>query len=141
MDSGAKIFVAGHRGLVGGAVCYVAVTKLKSMCKYDDSLDVFGVHGVGSTIGMLMLGFLASADVNSAIASTYTVNGQTVSLAGGMSQFMNQLKGVGLTIGLAVIGTFVILKIVDAIVGLRVAEEEETLGLDLSQHGEKAYND
>ena len=128
-------------GLVGGVVCYFAVTKLKSMCKYDDSLDVFGVHGVGSTIGMLMLGFLASADVNSAIGSTYTVNGQTVSLAGGMTQFMNQLKGVGLTIGLAVIATFVILKVVDAIVGLRVAEEEETLGLDLSQHGEKAYND
>ena len=128
-------------GLIGGAACYLAVTKIKSVCKYDDSLDVFGVHGVGSTIGMLMLGFLASADVNPAIATTYTVNGQAVSLAGGVGQFLNQLKGVLLTIGLAVIGTFVILKLVDAIVGLRVSEEQETLGLDLSQHGEKAYND
>src|SRR5687768_6323382 len=128
-------------GLVGGAVCYLAVTKLKSTCKYDDSLDVFGVHGVGSTIGMLMLGFLASADVNSAIGTTYTVNEQAVSLAGGAAQFFNQLKGVLFTIGLAVIGTFILLKLVDAIVGLRVAEEQETLGLDLSQHGEKAYND
>jgi Amt family ammonium transporter len=128
-------------GLVAGAVCYLAVTKLKSVCKYDDSLDVFGVHGVGSTIGMLMLGFLASADVNPAIATTYTVNGQAVSLAGGMGQFVNQLKGVLVTVGLAAVGTFIILKLVDAIVGLRVADEEETLGLDLSQHGEKAYND
>lgn len=128
-------------GLAGGALCYLAVTKLKSTCKYDDSLDVFGVHGVGSTLGMLMLGFLASADVNGAIATTYTVNGQAVSLAGGAAQFFNQLKGVLLTIGLAVIGTFILLKLVDAIVGLRVAQEEETLGLDLSQHGEKAYND
>ena len=128
-------------GLVAGAICYLAVTKLKSVCKYDDSLDVFGVHGVGSTIGMLMLGFLASADVNPAIATTYTVNGQAVSLAGGMGQFVNQLKGVLVTVGLAAVGTFIILKLVDAIVGLRVADEEETLGLDLSQHGEKAYND
>jgi len=126
---------------MGGAFCYLAVTKLKSAFNYDDSLDVFGVHGIGSTIGMLMLGFLASADVNSAIATTYTVNGQAVSLAGGAAQFMNQVKGVLFTIGLAVIGTFILLKLVDAIVGLRVAEEQETLGLDLSQHGEKAYND
>ena len=128
-------------GLVAGVVCYAAVTKVKSACKYDDSLDVFGVHGVGSTIGMLMLGFLASTEVNSAIATTYTVNGQAVSLGGSMGQFLNQLKGVLLTVGLAAIGTFIILKLVDVIVGLRVAEEEETLGLDLSQHGEKAYND
>jgi len=128
-------------GLVAGVVCYFAVTKVKSACKYDDSLDVFGVHGVGSTIGMLMLGFLASTEVNSAIATTYTVNGQAVSLGGSMGQFLNQLKGVLLTVGLAAIGTFIILKLVDVIVGLRVAEEEETLGLDLSQHGEKAYND
>jgi len=128
-------------GLVAGVVCYFAVTKVKSACKYDDSLDVFGVHGVGSTIGMLMFGFLASTEVNSAIATTYTVNGQAVSLGGSMGQFLNQLKGVLLTVGLAAIGTFIILKLVDVIVGLRVAEEEETLGLDLSQHGEKAYND
>ena len=128
-------------GLAGGAVCYLAVTKVKSVCRYDDSLDVFGVHGVGSTIGMLMLGFLANPEVNPAIASTYTVDGQAISLEGGIGQFLNQIKGVLVTIGLAVVGTFGILKLIDATVGLRVAEEEETLGLDLSQHGEKAYND
>ncbi len=128
-------------GLVGGVVCYFAVTAVKSKCGYDDSLDVFGVHGIGSTIGMLLLGFLANASVNPLIADTFKVNGQVVSLAGGMGQFLNQLKGVLFTIALAVIATFVILKLVDAILGLRVTEEQETLGLDLSQHGERAYND
>ena len=128
-------------GLAGGVVCYVAVTTLKSKCAYDDSLDVFGVHGMGSTLGMLLLGFLANPDVNSLIGTTYKVGNTVVSLAGGAGQFINQLKGVLITIVLAVVATFVILKVVDAILGLRVAEEQETLGLDLSQHGEKAYND
>lgn len=128
-------------GLVGGAVCYLAVAKLKGALGYDDSLDVFGVHCVGSTIGMLMLGFLASSDVNSLIASTYQVNGQAISLAGGGKQFFNQMIGVLATVALAAIGSLILLKIVDAVVGLRVANEEETLGLDLTQHGEKAYND
>lgn len=128
-------------GLIGGAVCYLAVAKLKGALGYDDSLDVFGVHCVGSTIGMLMLGFLASSDVNSLIASTYQVNGQAVSLVGGGKQFFNQLIGVLATVALAAIGSLILLKIVDAIVGLRVADEEETLGLDLTQHGEKAYNE
>jgi ammonium transporter, Amt family len=128
-------------GLVAGVACYLAVTKLKACCGYDDSLDVFGVHGVGSTVGMLMLGFLASAAINPAIGSTYQVDGQAISLAGGGRQFVNQFIGVLATVALAAIGSFIILKIVDAIVGLRVAEEDETLGLDLTQHGEKAYND
>ncbi len=128
-------------GLVAGAACYLAVTKLKGAFGYDDSLDVFGVHGVGSTIGMLMCGLLASTEINPLIASTFQVNGQLMSLAGGMSQFINQVKGVLFTIVLAVVATFIILKIVDALVGLRPPEEEESQGLDLAQHGEKAYND
>jgi Amt family ammonium transporter len=128
-------------GLVAGVVCYFAVTKIKSVFCYDDSLDVFGVHGVGSIIGMLMLGFLASAEVNPAIATTFTANGIVVSLAGGSHQFINQLIGVLFTAVLSGVGTFVILKIVDALIGLRVDQEEESLGLDLSQHGESAYNE
>jgi Amt family ammonium transporter len=128
-------------GLAGGVVCYFAVTKLKSIFHYDDSLDVFGVHGVGSIIGMLMLGFLASPQVNPAIASTFMKNGAVVSLAGGAEQFFNQVKGVLFTVALAGIGTFVILKLVNATIGLRVDQEEESLGLDLSQHGERAYNE
>jgi Amt family ammonium transporter len=128
-------------GLVAGVLCYLAVTKLKSTFNYDDSLDVFGVHGVGSTIGMLMLGFLASAAVNPAIASTFQAGGQAVSLAGGMGQFLNQLKAVLFTAALAGIATFIILKLVDVTLGLRVDREDESVGLDLSQHGERAYND
>jgi Amt family ammonium transporter len=128
-------------GLVAGAACYFAVTKIKSIFSYDDSLDVFGVHGVGSMIGMLMLGFLASAEVNPAIATTFTANGTAVSLAGGSHQFFNQLAGVAFTVVLSGVGTFVIFKIVNAIIGLRVDQEEESLGLDLSQHGESAYNE
>jgi ammonium transporter, Amt family len=128
-------------GLVAGAVCYLAVTKLKMTIGYDDSLDVFGVHGIGSTAGMLMLGFLASSAVNPLIASTFQKNGVTVSLAGGMHQFWNQLAGVGATVALAAIATFIIAKLVDAAVGLRVDQEDESLGLDLSQHGERAYNE
>lgn len=128
-------------GLVAGIVCYLAVTKLKSTFGYDDSLDVFGVHGVGSTIGMLMLGFLASATVNPAIATTFQVNGTAVSLAGGVDQFVNQVKAVLFTALLGGVATFLILKLVNVTIGLRVDQEEETLGLDLSQHGERAYNE
>jgi Amt family ammonium transporter len=128
-------------GLVAGVVCYFGVTKLKAIFHYDDSLDVFGVHGVGSIVGMLMLGFLADPEVNPAIASTFKINGAVVSLAGGTAQFMNQLKGVLFTVALAAVGTFIILKIVNAVIGLRVDQEQESLGLDLSQHGERAYNE
>jgi Amt family ammonium transporter len=128
-------------GLAAGAACYFTVTHLKSRFGYDDSLDVFGVHGVGSTLGMLMLGFLASTLINPAIAVTWKQNGQLVSLAGGAGQFVNQFKGVAFTMLFAGTATFVILKVVNALVGLRVSEEDETLGLDLTQHGESAYND
>jgi Amt family ammonium transporter len=128
-------------GLAAGAACYFAVTRLKARFGYDDSLDVFGVHGVGSTLGMLMLGFLASSLVNPAVAITWKQDGQLVSLAGGAGQFVNQFKGVAFTMVFAGAATFVILKVVNALVGLRVSEEDETLGLDLTQHGESAYND
>lgn len=128
-------------GLSAGAVCYFAVTRLKARFGYDDSLDVFGVHGLGSVLGMLMLGFLANVQVNEQIGTTCKINGQLVSLAGGTAQFINQLKGVGFTIVFAATATLLLLKVVDNLVGLRVSEEEETLGLDLTQHGESAYND
>ncbi len=128
-------------GFAAGAVCYFAVTRLKSRFGYDDSLDVFGVHGLGSTLGMLMLGFLANVQVNEQIGTTCKIDGQVISLAGGAAQFLNQLKGVCFTMAFAGIGTFIILKLVNGLVGLRLTEEEETLGLDLSQHGESAYND
>ena len=128
-------------GLAAGAGCYFAVTRLKSQFQYDDSLDVFGVHGLGSTMGMLMLGFLANVQVNEQIGVTCKVDGQLVSLAGSSAQFVNQLKGVCFTMLFAGLGTFLILKAINTFAPLRVSEEEETVGLDLTQHGESAYND
>ena len=128
-------------GLTAGVCCYFAVTELKAHFAYDDSLDVFGVHGVGSIIGMLMLGGLASATVNPAIASTFQVNGVVLSLAGGLKQFGNQAIGVLFTAVFAGGITFILLKIVDTVVGLRVDIEDESTGLDLSQHGERAYSE
>jgi Amt family ammonium transporter len=128
-------------GLTSGVVCYFAVTKLKAKFSYDDSLDVFGVHGVGSMVGMLMLGLLASAEVNPAIATTFQANGMAVSLAGGTPQFFNQFKAVLFTVAFSGIVSFILLKLVDKLVGLRVDAEDESLGLDLSQHGERAYNE
>ena len=128
-------------GLVAGVVCYAAVTKIKAIFGYDDSLDVFGVHGIGSVIGMLMLGFLANPEVNPALANTFKANGVMIPLAGGWHQFVNQLIGVAFTTALGAIGTFLIVKLVAAVIGLRVDQEDESVGLDLSQHGERAYNE
>jgi Amt family ammonium transporter len=128
-------------GLAAGVVCYFAVTKLKHSVGYDDSLDVFGVHCVGSITGMLMLGFLANPEVNPALSTAFMKNGVAISLAGGWSQFVHQLIGVGFTMLLGIVGTFVIVKLVDVVIGLRVDQVDESVGLDLSLHGERAYNE
>ena len=128
-------------GFAGGIVCYLAVSHLKVRFGYDDSLDVFGVHGVGSTVGLLLLGFTASADINPAIATAFQVNGKAVSLAGSLSQFVHQLEGVLITAVWSGAVSWVLLKAIGAITDLRVNEEDESLGLDLSEHGERAYND
>jgi ammonium transporter, Amt family len=128
-------------GLCGGAACYVAVTKLKGWLGYDDSLDVFGVHGVGSAVGLLLLGFVANPAVNGAMATTFKSGGQVISLAGGLAQFKNQLLGVVFTATFAAGATFLILKLVNLIIDLRISAEDEHSGLDLTQHGESAYND
>ena len=122
-------------------MCYLAVTRLKAKLGYDDSLDVFGVHAVGSITGMLMLGFLANTTVNAAIGSTFTVNGAIRSLAGGPSQFLNQLLAVLFTAAFAAVASLLILKLVNRLVGLRVDVEDESAGLDLTQHGERAYTE
>jgi Amt family ammonium transporter len=128
-------------GLTGGVICYAAVTKLKGALGYDDSLDVFGVHCVGSATGLLLVGLFASAEVNPAIGNTFTVGGKTVSLAGSLAQLGNQFIGLIFTLVFAAVGTFLILKAVNALTGLRVTPEEEDSGLDQTQHGESAYND
>ncbi|MCP5523897.1 MAG: ammonium transporter [Verrucomicrobiales bacterium] len=128
-------------GLAGGAVCYLAVSRLKAKLGYDDSLDVFGVHAVGSMTGLLLLGLMASPAVNPAIASTFQRGGQVVSLAGGPGQFGNQIVGVLFTAVLAGVASVILFKGVNAIMPMRVHAEDENLGLDLAEHGERAYND
>lgn len=128
-------------GLLAGVICFLAVSKLKAHFGYDDSLDVFGVHGVGSTLGMLLLGLFASAEANPLITSTFKVGDQILSLAGSPRQFLNQIIGIVVTATLGGVVTFLLLKVVNATVGLRVSEEDEDAGLDTTQHGESAYND
>ena len=116
-------------GLVVGGLCYSA-TLLRSRLKIDDALDVFAVHGVGGMFGAIATGVFASA----AIQEAYTGL-----LEGNPQQLVNQLIAVGATIAYAVIGTFVIVKVVDLLLGIRVKPEAEEMGLDLSVHGEAAY--
>ena len=118
-------------GLIGGVVCYYGVT-VKNKFGFDDTLDTFGVHGVGGTLGALLTGVFATTVVNSAGA-----NGL---LAGNVKQLFIQAAGVGATIGYAVVVSWILLKIVDATIGLRVTPEEEEQGLDWTQHGESGYN-
>ena len=127
-------------GLVGGFACYLCVTHVKTAFGYDDSLDVFGVHCCGSIVGMLLVGILASAEANPAIATTFQKGGAVVSLVGSAGQFFNQVIAIVATALMAGLVTFVLLKIINAVVGLRVDAESEHAGLDVSEHGENAYN-
>jgi Amt family ammonium transporter len=127
-------------GLASGFVCYLMVARIKSVFGYDDSLDAFGVHGAGGTLGALLTGIFASSTIN-AIFKDSRGNALPVGLIeGNPAQLLNQLAGVAIAWTLAIAGTFVILKVVDVLIGLRVSAEEEIAGLDLSQHGEEGYN-
>lgn len=117
-------------GFAAGLVCYWACTTLKSKLGYDDSLDAFGVHGIGGTLGAILTGVFATK----AVQPTYTglVDGSS-------AQLVSQLISIALALVLSVVGTFVILKVLDVTMGLRVSQEQEIQGLDLSQHGEEGY--
>ncbi|HSY33286.1 MAG TPA: ammonium transporter [Verrucomicrobiae bacterium] len=123
-------------GVCAGAFCYWMVTKVKAMFKYDDALDAFGVHGAGGTIGALLTGVFAQQAINPIFGAGKAVGG----LDGHWVQVGNQLVGVLIAWGFALVGTIVLLKIVDMITGLRVSTEDEEAGLDITQHGEEAYN-
>lgn len=123
-------------GFVAGILCYLMVTKFKAMFGYDDALDAFGVHGAGGTIGALLTGVFAQTIINPIFGGSKPVGG----LDGHWSQVGNQLVGILFAWGFALVGTIVILKIVDLTTGVRVVEEHEIEGLDITQHGEEAYN-
>jgi Amt family ammonium transporter len=116
------------------------VTKVKSRFGYDDSLDAFGVHGAGGTIGALLTGVFSTQAIN-AVFKDSAGNALPVGLLDGNAhQLLNQFVGIVIAWVLAIVGSLIILKVVDVTIGLRVPEEQEVEGLDLSQHGEEGYN-
>ena len=122
-------------GAIAGVGCYLMVSVVKRKFRYDDALDAFGVHGIGGTIGAILTGVFATKEVNDVLS------GKPMGLVdGNAAQVGNQALAVLISWALAIVGTFVILKICDAVVGLRVTETEEDEGLDLSMHGEEGYN-
>jgi Amt family ammonium transporter len=123
-------------GLAAGLVPFLAVYKLKALLGYDDALDTFGVHAVGGTLGAFLTGVLAR---NSANANLATNLKDKVTDALFQPLVWEQLKAIGLTLALAVVGTTVIALLVKYTIGLRVSEETESIGLDLAEHGEEGY--
>ena len=118
-------------GLAGGVACYVTVDLIRVRLKIDDSLDVFAVHGVGGILGSLLVAYLALP----AFGGLGLADGVTAG-----SQFMVQLASVAITVLWTGIGSYVILKVIGAVIGLRVDQQDEIEGLDLSQHGERGYH-
>jgi Amt family ammonium transporter len=127
-------------GLIAGIVCFFMVAKVKARLGYDDSLDAFGVHGVGGTVGALLTGVFATSLVNPIFKNTQGQALPSGMIDGNYSQILNQIVGVITAVVLAVVGTLIILKAVDMLIGLRVPAEEEIEGLDVTQHGEEGYN-
>ncbi len=126
-------------GLIAGVFCFWMVTTVKSRFGYDDSLDAFGVHGAGGTIGALLTGVFASSAINPILKDASGRVRASGLLEGNLHQILNQAVGVVTAWVLAAVGTLIILKIVDALIGVRISEEQETQGLDLTQHGEEGY--
>jgi Amt family ammonium transporter len=128
-------------GLVAGIVCSFMVFKIKRFFGYDDSLDAFGVHGVGGTIGALLTGLLASGAINAAFGKDAAGKPiATGAIDGNWHQVANQAVGIGIGWLMAITGTLVLLFVVDKTIGLRVSAADEAEGLDLSQHGEEGYD-
>ncbi len=117
-------------GFIAGIGCFFACTTLKNHFGYDDSLDAFGVHGVGGTIGALLVGVFATVHIT---------GGRVGLLEGNPGQMVNQVVSIAASAALGIIGSFILLKILDATMGLRVSQDEERQGLDLSQHDEEGY--
>jgi Amt family ammonium transporter len=122
-------------GAVAGFGCYMMVSVVKRKLGYDDALDAFGVHGIGGTIGALLTGVFATKEVNDLL------NGKPLGwVDGNASQILNQVAAIVIAWVLAAVGTWIILKVCDAVTGVRAVEQEEMEGLDLSMHGEEGYN-
>jgi Amt family ammonium transporter len=126
-------------GLIAGVFCYAMVAVVKARLGYDDSLDAFGVHGAGGTIGALLTGVFATSLINPIFKDAQGHPLPVGMLDGNFRQMGNQLVGVLIAITLAAVGTYIILQVVDFALGVRVSTEDEVQGLDLTQHGEEGY--
>ena len=124
-------------GIAAGLVPWFFCWKVKSWFGYDDALDTFGVHAVGGTLGALLTGMLARTSAN---ANLSTLLGKYVTNTKFQPLVWEQLKAIGLTLVLAIVGTTIIAFIVKAVIGLRPSEEVEVAGLDLNEHGEEGYH-
>jgi Amt family ammonium transporter len=123
-------------GLIAGVFCYLMVVKVKNIFGYDDSLDAFGVHGAGGTMGAILTGLFANSGIN----AIFGAGKATGFFEGNHTQLWNQLIGVAIAWAISIVGTLIILFVVDKLIGLRVSEEDEREGLDISQHGEEGYD-
>jgi ammonium transporter, Amt family len=123
-------------GLIAGIFCSFMVFAVKSRLGYDDSLDAFGVHGAGGTLGALLTGLFATRAINAAFGKDVP----TGAIDGHWGQVLNQLAGVAIAWSISIVGTLALLFVVDKVIGLRVTPEHESVGLDLSQHGEEGYD-
>jgi Amt family ammonium transporter len=123
-------------GLIAGVFCFFMVVKVKTIFGYDDSLDAFGVHGAGGTLGALLTGIFAHSSIN----PIFGAGKATGLLEGNAHQLLNQATGVAIAWVISIVGTLIILVVVDKTIGLRVSAEAEETGLDLSQHGEEGYD-
>lgn len=126
-------------GFLAGLVCYFMVASVKAKLGYDDSLDAFGVHGAGGTLGAILTGIFATNAVNDALKDPAGKPLPLGLIDGHVGQIFNQLAGTAIAWVLAIVGTLIILKICDVLIGLRVSPQEEAEGLDLSLHGEEGY--
>lgn len=127
-------------GILAGIFCYAMVIWVKQWFGYDDSLDAFGVHGAGGTLGAVLTGIFASSTINPVFKDAKGNPLPSGAIEGNWHQVGNQLVGVAIAWILSIVGTLVLLKIVDLIIGLRVSHEEEREGLDITQHGEEGYD-
>ena len=127
-------------GVLAGAVPYLACTKLKGWLGYDDALDTFGVHAVGGTLGAIMTGVLVTSSVNGNLTTANTlVNPELARMVAQGGLVFAQLKAVGLTLVLALVGSIVLIYVTKAVLGLRPSPEVEREGLDIIEHGEEGY--
>jgi Amt family ammonium transporter len=128
-------------GLIAGVFCSFMVFAVKSRLGYDDSLDAFGVHGAGGTIGALLTGLFATGAINAVFGKDAAGKPiPTGAMDGHWGQLINQFAGVAIAWGISIAGTLVLLFVVDKVIGLRVSPDQEAAGLDLSQHGEEGYD-